>query len=52
MRIKTAIKEVERIYEEAKKNPQIRKPVSYSLYQAWMWASAIERDRIKDEVEE
>lgn len=51
MRIETAIKEIERIYEEAKKNPQIRKPVSYSLYQAWLWASSIERDRTMDEVQ-
>lgn len=51
MRIDTAVNWVKEIYEKAKDDPMIRKPVSYSLYQAWMWASSMERERKLNEEE-
>lgn len=33
---------LEKHIEEAKKNPAIRKPISWALYQTWKWANANE----------
>ena len=32
-------------YNKAKDNPQIRKPLSFALYQTWQYVQAIEKDR-------
>ena len=35
----------EKMIEQAQKNPYIRKPVSWALYQTWKWANQNEEER-------
>lgn len=49
MRISTAITRITKEYEKAKKNKLVRKPVSYALYQTWLWANAYEQERGRTE---
>ena len=42
--------ELERLTEEAVKNPAIKKPIAWALYQVWKWADEHEkpREEVKD----
>ena len=33
------------MYEIAQKNPAIKKPLSWALYQTWKWCNVIEKER-------
>lgn len=35
---------LEKYIEEAKKNPAIKKPISWALYQTWKWADQNEEE--------
>lgn len=52
MRIEKALALVVGEYNQCKDNPQIKKPVSYAVYQAWKWCDANEKERKRDEVDE
>lgn len=39
---------LEKLVEQAQKNPYIRKPVSWALYQTWKWANQNEEEREND----
>ena len=43
--------ELERLTEEAVKNPAIRKPIAWALYQTWKWADEHEKPREAGEEE-
>lgn len=45
MRLSTAIKHIERKYLQAVRNPAIKKPVSWTLFQTWKWADTYEKER-------
>lgn len=40
---------LEKLVEQAQKNPYIRKPISWALYQTWKWANQNEEERENDE---
>jgi hypothetical protein len=42
-------KKFEEYYEKAMKNPFIRKPIAWSLYQTWKWVDANEGENADDE---
>ena len=43
--------ELERLTEKAVKNPAIRKPIAWALYQTWKWADEHEKPREAGEEE-
>lgn len=43
--IESAIRIFLDFHEEAKKNKEIKKPISFSLYKTWEMMDAIERER-------
>lgn len=43
------LKKFEEYYEKAMKNPFIRKPIAWSLYQTWKWVDANEGENADDE---
>jgi hypothetical protein len=45
MRLSTAMKHLESKYLQALRNPKIKKPVSWALYQTWKWADTYEKER-------
>lgn len=52
MRYSTVMSHLAKVYEIAKDNKMIRKPLSYSLYKTWEWCDRYEkeRDTKKDEL--
>lgn len=52
MKIEKALSLVVGEYNQCKDNPQIKKPVSYAVYQAWKWCNANEKERKIEEVTE
>ena len=39
------VKKFEEYYKKAMKNPFIRKPIAWSLYQTWIWVNENEKER-------
>lgn len=48
MRIATVFNKFIELYEEAVKNPMVKKPISYALYFTWRWTDEREKSRDED----
>ena len=45
MKFYVVVKKFEEYYKKAMKNPFIRKPIAWSLYQTWIWVNENEKER-------